>query len=351
MTRDQIKILTRDAVTDPAAGIASAGASAAPAANPVTIQSTPPLGPPDMDVFYLAASGAGKGLVYQPAVIGRMDVHYDSRTYEVDTTETLALGAELTEGPVVLDWDNAVSFDPGFIGMDPLPGAEYGSLPADAQKASGYRKWQKDLLRWVRQNRPLTFYRSKAHKMTSHLGETEGEFRARLSQAVREKRDLAVEKLRAKYNRRFSTLKDRLMRAEQAISREQEQAKSRKVQAAISFGTAILGAFLGRKAVSVGSASRVGTAMRSASRVQKEKMDVVRARERAESIHQQLLELEDRLQADIDKIEFAMDPENEPLDDISIKPKSTNITLEIFGLAWMPYRKNAEGRLSPDWSQ
>ena len=350
MTRDQIKRLARDTVSAPAAGTAPAESASLSVGVSAAIQSTPPPGPPDMDVYYLAASGAGKGLVYQPAVIGRMDVHYDNKTYGVDTTETLALGSALTDGPVVLDWDNAVSFDPDFIGMDPLPGAEYGFLPAEAKKASNYRKWRKDLLRWVRQNRSLTLYRSKTYKMTSCLGETEGEFRARLSQVVREKRDLAVEKLRAKYNRRFTTLKDRMMRAEQAIAREQEQAKSRKVQAAISFGTAILGAFLGRKAVSVGSASRMGTAMRSASRMQKEKMDVVRARQRAEAINQQMLDLEDRLQADIDKIEFAMDPENEPLDNISIKPKSTNITLEIFGLAWMPYRKNADGRLSPDWS-
>ena len=78
-------------------------------------------------------------------------------------------------------------------------------------------------------------------------------------------------------------------------------------------------------------------------------MDVVRARERAESIHQQLTELESRLQTDIDKIEYSMDPENETLDEITVKPKSTNITLELFGLAWIPRRKNAEGRLSPDW--
>ena len=349
MTRDQIKRLTQDTVAEAATGTASADKKSLSSADLSAVQSTPPLGPPEMEVYYLGASGAGKGLVYQPAVIGRMDVHYDSKTYRVDTTETMALGAQLTEGPVVLDWDNAVAFDPNFIEMKPLPSAEYGSLPVDAQKASGYRKWQKDLLRWVRQNRPLTLYRSKAHKMTSCQGEAEGEFRVRLSQAVREKRDLAVEKLRAKYNRRFTTLRDRLMRAEQAISREQEQANSRKVQTAISFGTAILGAFLGRKAVSVRSASRVGTAMRSASRVQKEKMDVARAKERAESIHKQLLDLEDRLQTDIDKIEFAMDPENEPLDEISIKPKSTNITLEVFGLSWMPYRKNAEGQLHPDW--
>ncbi len=27
----------------------------------------------------------------------------------------------------------------------------------------------------------------------------------------------------------------------------------------------------------------------------------------------------------------------------------TFITLEAFGLTWMPYRKDAGGRLSPDW--
>lgn len=155
-----------------------------------------------------------------------------------------------------------------------MPGSEYADLPVAAKKAAAYRKWNKDLSRWVCQNRPLVLLRSKRFGMTSLLGESEGEFRARLAQAVREKRDLEVEKLRNKYGKRFITLKDRLMRAEQAISREDEQAKARKMQTAISFGTAILGAFLGRKTVSATSASRVGTAMRSASRMRAEKMDV-----------------------------------------------------------------------------
>ena len=56
------------------------------------------------------------------------------------------------------------------------------------------------------------------------------------------------------------------------------------------------------------------------------------------------------LQADIEKIEFSFDPEFEELEEISVKPKSTDITLEVFGLAWVPYRKNAAGQLGPDWS-
>ena len=49
-------------------------------------------------------------------------------------------------------------------------------------------------------------------------------------------------------------------------------------------------------------------------------------------------------------LEFSMDAEAEKLEKISVKPKSTDITLEIFGLAWMPFRKNAGGGLGPDWS-
>jgi hypothetical protein len=278
-----------------------------------------------------------------------MDVHYSNARYKVDTTETLALAAQLEESPVTLDWDSAVEFDPLYLEARPLSGGEYADLPTAAQNVANYRKWNKDLLRWVRQNRPRVLLRSENFGMISQLSESEGEFRLRLAQVMREKRDLEVEKLRKKYDKRFITLKDRLMRAEQAIAREDEQAKASKMQTAISFGTAILGAFLGRKAVSATSASRVGTAMRSASRVQKEKMDVARAQERAEAVRLQLSELDERLQEDIDAIEFSMDAEAEELEKISVKPKSTDITLEIFGLTWMPFRKNVGGGLSPDW--
>jgi len=353
MTRKQIKVLMahRKNLTTTAAKISvfSDVADSLKPAPPVRTSEGPSLVPPGIDTFYLSASGAGHGLVYYPGVVGRMDVHYSNAKYKVDTTETLALSAQLEEGPVALDWDSAVEFDPIAVEASPMTGGEYADLPTAAQNVSNFRKWNKDLLRWVRQNRPLVLLRSKNFGMTSQWGESEGEFRLRLAQIMREKRDLEVEKLRKKYDKRFTTLKDRLLRAEQAIAREDEQAKASKMQTAISFGTAILGAFLGRKAVSATSAQRVGTAMRSASRVQKEKMDVARAQERADAVRLQLSELDERLQEDIDTLEFSMDSEAEELEKISVKPKSTDITLEIFGLAWMPFRKNAGGGLSSDW--
>jgi hypothetical protein len=139
------------------------------------------------------------------------------------------------------------------------------------------------------------------------------------------------------------------MRAQQVLTREQEQAKAKKMESMISFGTAILGAFLGRKAVSAGSVSRMGTAAKSAGRLKKEQMDVTRAQETVASVQSRMADLEARLQQDIDGLEASFDPEDETLDEIRVNARSSDISIDVFGLLWLPYRKNSDGRMEPDW--
>jgi hypothetical protein len=357
LTREQIKILM--AHKKSAAALAQA-ASPQPAAAPeatgagaptdVSV-SEPPVVAPGINVMYLAASGAGQGLMYYPAVAGWFDVYYSSAKYKVDATRKLAVAAILEDGPVAADWDQAEEIGLGSDDLQtaPLTGANFAELPSVAEKAKSYKKWNKDLLRWVRQNRPLTLYRSKRFKLTSGPEESRSEFLSRVTQAAREKRDLEVEKLRRKYSSKYNTLQRRLMRAEQTLQREQEQAKSKKMETMVSFGTAILGAFLGRKAVSARSAGRFGTAVKSAGRMRKESMDVARAQETAAAVKHEMAELDERLQNDIDGLDASFDPAVEELEEVAIKPQSTNITLEAFGLTWMPYRKDVGGRLTPDW--
>jgi hypothetical protein len=357
MSREQIKKLVADRKIDAAGADAvpvtpvPAGREAEGPAITGIVAKSPPMIPPGIETYYMPASGAGQGTIYYPAVMGYLDIHYASSKHLVDTTRTATIVTELSEGPVAVDWDHAVDVDaePTDLTSTPIPGADFAELPAVAQRADAYTKWNKDLVRWASQNRSLTLYHSRRFNMTSQMNESEGTFRARLAQSAREQRDLEVEKIRKKYGSKFTTLKNRLMTAEQAIAREQEQAKSKKMETVISFGTAILGAFLGRKAVSATSASRMGTAMKSASRMGKESMDVERARERAEAIQSQLEELEMRLQDDIAALEAGFDATQEELDEVRIYPKRTDMTIYLFGLVWMPYRKSADGRLNPDW--
>jgi hypothetical protein len=361
LTREQIKRLMAEkkSVAAPAAS-AIAGASQQPAAT-AAVRSTeapaaesavgPPVVAPGIKVMYLAASGAGRGLIYYPAVAGRLDVYYSSAKYNVNVNRKLALAAVLEEGSFALDWDQAetINLSPNDLQPSPLPGADFAVLPSMAEKTELYTQWKQDLLRWVRQNQCLTLYRSARFKLTSTAEESKNEFLSRLTQAAREQRDLQAEKLRRKYSSKYTTLQRRLMSAEQALQREQEQAQTRKVETVVSFGTAILGAFLGRKAVSATSATRFGTAVKSAGRMQQESMDVARAQQMAAAVKQEIADLDKGLQAEIDGLEGTFDPAAEQLEEVMLKPKSTDIALEAFGLTWLPYRKSADGRLTADW--
>jgi hypothetical protein len=360
LTREQIKSLMADKKSV-AAPAAAAATGSSPQFAAAAVRSTeapaaasaagPPVVAPGIKVMYLAASGAGQGLIYYPAVAGWLDVYYSSAKYNVDVNRKLAVAAPLEQGAIALDWDQAeaIELSPNDLQTLPLSGADFAALPSLAEKTESYNKWQQELLRWIRQNQNLTLYSSARFKLTSSAGESRSEFLSRLTQAAREQRDLEAEKLRRKYSSKYNTLQRRLMRAEQALQREEEQVKSKKMETMVSFGTAILGAFLGRKAVSATSATRFGTAVKSAGRMRKESMDVARAQEMASAVKQEIAELDERLQAEIDGLESTFDPAAEKLEEIMLKPKSTDIALEVFGLTWLPYRKSADGRVNPDW--
>ncbi len=356
LTREQIKILMADKKTVAAPATSPQPAATAAVRTPA-IQTAaaaaagPPVVDPGINVMYLSASGAGQGLIYYPAVAGWLDVYYSSAKYNVNVNRKLAVAAVLEEGPVPLDWDQAeaINLSPNALQTSPLSGADFAALPSLAEKAESYTRWKQDLLHWIRQNQFLTLYRSARFKLTSTAEESRSEFLSRLILAVREQRDLEVEKLRRKYSSKYNTLQRRLMSAEQALQREEEQAKSKKMETMVSFGTAILGAFLGRKAVSATSATRFGTAVKSAGRMRKESMDVARAQEMAAAVKQEIAELDKGLQTEIDSLEGTFDPAAEELEEIMLKPKSTDIALEVFGLTWLPYRKSADGRLTADW--
>ncbi len=280
MTREQIKSLPAPAAPA-AAGTAPAAAALPDPALREDRASRPPILPPGIEAYYLPIMGDSAGIEYYPALFGGLTTHFAQAKYQVDLTRRVSVAAPLTEGPVALDWDQALEIPLSsreFV-KTPAPGAVFAELPAEARKAGAYDGWRKDLMQWVRRSCALRLSSSERFRLVSRPEESHAAFVARVSQAAREQRDLEVEKLRRRYAGKFATLQERLMRSEQATMREKEQLSAKKVETAISFGTAILGAFLGRKAVSATSAGRLGTAMKSAGRLRKESMDTARAQE------------------------------------------------------------------------
>ncbi len=341
LTRDQIKALMATAKSQAPPADEARLASKSGVDSLVEV----PVLPPSIKQYYVAAQG--EGLVYFPRLLAAADIAFTNARYQVDDRREHTYAVEFDDGPVAVDWDNAETLALSVSDLETSgePGASYADCPACATKDKNYVTWEKQLKRWVRQNESISLFRSSKHRLTSTPGESEGEFRARLQQVGSEKRDQAVAKLRKRYASKATTLDNRLLRAEQSIEREQQQSSQKKMDTAISVGTAILSAVLGRKRLSTTTAGRVGTAIRKAGGARKEAADVARAKQTAKKVRADLATLNDALAAEVEALESAYDAQTEELTEIPIRPKASDIHVLLIGLAWMPYRDGGDGRL------
>jgi hypothetical protein len=257
----------------------------------------------------------------------------------------------IVEGAVAVDWDRATPADLAVEDLEQAPadGAQFLPLPALAGKAKSYAEWSKDFGNWLFRTRKVELFRSPSTKEVSKPGESERDFRIRMQQAGREQRDKAAESLRQKYATKIAGLQEKIRRAAQQKERQQAESRASQMQAAISVGASILGAFLGRKTISATNVGRATTAIRSAGRVMKESKDVSLAEENVAVLQQQLADLEAKFKTEADALAAATDPLAEKLEPISIKPTKANIAVKLVALAWTPHWRDGKGALTPAW--
>jgi hypothetical protein len=350
LTRTQIKTLMDPLKTGAGVAAASAPVATAPAPPTAATQTTKALLPPEITQYYIPVrSSEGGSLTYHPMLLGAAEVRY-SNSKTVEVTQQLTLLTAITDGPVSLDWSEAVALDVPVEDLETKPQqeAQFAEVPANATKVKSYATWRKDLASWIYRNQRLELLESTSLDIVSDPGESERDFRVRLQQLAREQRDEAVEKLRRKYAPKFEQLEERKRRAEQAVARETEQAKGQKMQTAISFGATLLGSFLGRKRASLSTLGKATTAVRGVGRSMKESQDVDRAEDNVAAVTQKLSDLEAEFQAETAALERSLDPQTEQLEKVSLKSTKANIAVKLVTLAWAPYWHEG-GEVKPAW--
>ncbi len=163
------------------------------------------------------------------------------------------------------------------------------------------------------------------------IGETERDFRIRLQQIAREKRDEEVDKLRQKYSSKYAKIDERLRRAQMNVEEHEAQVRDQKYQTAISFGTTLLGGFLGRR--TLGGISKT---TRDLSRSAKEKREREDAMENLQALNEEKQHLELQFQSEVNMLDTKINPATENLENIVITPTKTNIIVRLVALIWSP---------------
>ena len=52
---------------------------------------------------------------------------------------------------------------------------------------------------------------------------------------------------------------------------------------------------------------------------------------------------------EVAKLETTIDPKAAALDEVQIRPKKTNITVRVLALAWVPWWKTGDGKMTCAW--
>ncbi len=337
LTRQQIKMLMKGQTTR-AAAAAPPVTTAAPATAepPVGTAAARPTLPPEIRQFYapVRLRAADAQIVYHPCLLAGGDVQIVNSRYRIAEKQTILHVLDLSRYTMGISWDQAQELPMSadiFQGV-PLENAAYLTLPAEVTRLKTLNQLDKLYENFVYRNFSVTLWKSELFGEVSRPGESERDFRLRLRDVARERRDLETNRLRRKYARKLATLERQRLTARQRLDKEAADYQDRKMDTMISVGSTILGMFLGSRA-----RSGITRAARSTTRIAREKRDIEMAQEKLEQVEERIRNLEIELQAEIDKISRELDPEMEVFQEIVIRPRKSDIMQRYFGILWMPY--------------
>ena len=367
LTRSQIKVLMDPykAAQSTAPGIVRREVAPAPAGGkvpvpaptvstsftaPATAGMQPTLAP-DISQFFIAIRGSSSGVTYKPMLLGAARVNFTDLKLQVNEAKDLAFLTPITDQAIPVDWSAAqeAGFALNDLEKTAARGTLFRDLPPLAAKSKNYSDWERDFVSWIYGSQKVELLRSPSTGQVSKVDEQERDFRVRLQQSAHENRDDTTDALRKKYATKIATAQERLRKAEQVVERESEQAKQAGMQTAISVGSTILGAFLGRKKVSSSTVSKAASAFKSAGRASEQKEDIARAKETVETYKEQLDELNKEFEAELEELQNKIDPTVEELEQVVVKPKKTDIDVQLVSLVWAPFYQDNKGEMTPCW--
>jgi hypothetical protein len=335
------------APTVPSPAFASVSAPVVETDQPATVQpiaSGRPALPPDMPEFFLRPNEGAGAIVYRPNAITVTKLHFVDAASKLDHWLTRTLLAPFSDDGRNALWDESESYGDLKNNFDQRPesNSQFSTLPAGAANVKNADGWKKTAEAHCYQFETLDLMVCPEVKLVSNPGESEGDFRVRITQVLREKRDSEVAQLKTRYAPKLQTLGDQLRRSQDRAARERDQASQQKLSTAFSVGATLLGAFLGR-GMGVGTVGRATTAMRSASRIGKENADVQRADESVEVLQERLNALNTQFEQESATLTSGVDPLQVSVQTTVIRPRKSDISIGAIGICWVPWRIGADG--------
>ncbi len=275
-------------------------------------------------------------MIFEPWLAGSATVRFYNSSRNIDELKQCDLRLYLDGSFKDAQWREAEPLGLDLDGChDTAPDqSSFHELPEIFSSIKNLRSFEKEFADFLYQTERLELLRAPAIKLESRPGESEVDFMVRISDNMREKKEIAAEKLLAKFNTRRQRLEKMHVSALGKIEKEKGDVTSKTTDTLLSIGTAVLGAFFGRKALSSTTVTRTASGIRKAGQVAKEKGDVQRAEAALSEIEEQIQQLNDEQATALEKLVNEHDPTLVETETFAIKPRRSDIFDLYLCLLW-----------------
>ncbi|MDO9303290.1 MAG: hypothetical protein Q7T89_18010, partial [Anaerolineales bacterium] len=274
-----------------------------------------------------------QGVVYRPSLLAAAQVRLLDRKYGVDSEITKTALVDSLDRRGIVRWDEFAYAGPSLDKVETMPatGARFGTIDAPLNDSKLMTALQKDFTDWIFRNAEVTARANLALKVFGGPDISQAEFMKACSDAARDGRDAEIEKKTSAIEKKIKSIEDKLFREERELQQDQADLQNRNIETGLSGAEAVAGLLgFGRK-------KSLSTSVSKFRMAQNAKEDV---RESEESITQYKKDLNVLLREREDmttEINDRWGSVVNEISEVSIKPKKTDIYINLFGVAWKPY--------------
>ncbi len=264
---------------------------------------------------------------FMPTLGAIAKIHFYNQRKGIDEKKELVLSLPLDMNQKSLNWEEAREEEESFEHYPHAAPkkAKFQALPKIVLEDKGLKKAIRELKEVLYREQHIVLFRCISLKLESKVGESESDFKVRIQDALNNKKEVAIEKLQTRFEKKEKILLNRLSRAKERVEKEQADATSSMIET----GIAVLGALFGRT-----SPTKIGRAFKKGSNILKERGDMSRAEERLINIQEDIEALEDELEENIDILNEKYNVDNCEIETFTMKPRKTDIDVEQCAVVW-----------------
>ena len=274
-----------------------------------------------------------KQLVYEPRLLGIATVRFADRRLAVPHQQTVTRLVPIPSTRMSLDWgavDDA-AVERSSLSVQPSEDAQFTELPRGALNARTLAAFERDFAGYVYRDVTVSVMVHPQLKSAGVPNEAPHDFRARVESEVRTRRDAEITQVKSKYQREIARVEKQRRKEERELELDQADLTGRKREETVGVAESVFNFLTGRR-----QSYAVTYASRRRRLTEKAKSEVQESEDTIADLEDMLEQLRGALETEVAEISQRWAAVLDSAQAIMLKARKSDITVDAFGLAWVP---------------